>query len=219
MPEREMLRLYDYPASCNCYKVRLLLAQLDRPYERITVDIFDGETLTDEFAAINPARSTPVLETAHGYLPESSAILLYLAHGTDLLPDDPFELAQIVRWLTFEQTDVIPAIGGLRFRLLVGRWTADHPEAVSRREAAGGVLQLLDDHFATRAFAVADRYTIADIALYGYTHRASEARIELEPFPHVRAWLARVEQQPGYIEDVAPYGANAAPGAGRSIYG
>ena len=75
MPERETLRLYDYPASCNCYKVRLLLAQLDRPYERITVDIFDGETLTDGFAAINPARSTPVLETAHGYLPESSAIL------------------------------------------------------------------------------------------------------------------------------------------------
>jgi glutathione S-transferase len=219
MPDREMLRLYDYPASCNCYKVRLLLAQLDRPYERVTVDIFGGDTLTPEFAAINPARSTPVLETAQGFLPESNAILVYLAQGTDLLPADPFEAAQVVRWLIFEQTDVIPAIGGLRFRLLVGRLTPEHPDAVARKEAALGVLRLLDDHFGAHPFAAADRYTIADIALYGYTHRASEARIELEPFPHVRAWLARVEQQPGYIEDVEPYGANAAPGAGSSIYG
>jgi glutathione S-transferase len=219
MHPREQLRLYDYPASCNCYKVRLLLAQLERPYERVTVDIFAGATLTDEFAAINPARSTPVLETAHGYLPESNAILWYLAQGTQLLPEDPFEAAQVLRWLIFEQTDVIPAIGGLRFRLLVGRWTPDHPEAIRRREAANGVLQLLDEHLATRSFAVAERYTIADIALYGYTHRAWEAGIDLEPFPHVRAWIARIEQQPGYIEDVAPYGANAAPGAGRSIYG
>lgn len=219
MTDPETLRLYDYPGSCNCYKVRLLLAQLERPYERVNVDIFAGETLTDEFAAINPARSTPVLETAHGYLPESSAILWYLAQGTDLVPDDPFEVAQVMRWLIFEQTDVIPAIGGLRFRLLVGRWTADHPEAIRRREAADGVLLLLDEHFATRGFAVAERYTIADIALYGYLHRAGEAGIDLEPFPRVRAWLARVAQQPGYIEDVAPYGANAAPGAGQSVYG
>jgi glutathione S-transferase len=219
MSDREKLRLYDYPGSCNCYKVRLLLAQLDLPYERITVDIFAGETLTDEFAAINPARSTPVLGTAHGYLPESSAILWYLAQRTQFLPDDPFEAAQVMRWLIFEQTDVIPAIGGLRFRLLVGRWTADDPEAIRRREAADGVLRLLDEHFATRVFAVAERYTIADIALYGYTHRAGEAGIDLGPFRHVRAWLARVEQQPRYLEDVAPYGANAAPGAGRSIYG
>ncbi len=219
MSDRELLRLYDYAASCNCYKVRLLLAQLGCPYERVPVDIFAGETLTDGFAAINPARSTPVLQTGQGYLPESNAILLYLAHGTDLVPDDPFELAQVVRWLIFEQTDLIPAIGGLRFRLLVGRWTADQPEAVRRREAADGVLRLLDEHLSTRRFAVADRYTIADIALYGYTHRAAEADIDLAPFPRVRAWLARVEQQPRYIEDVEPYGANAAPGAGRSIYG
>jgi glutathione S-transferase len=218
MQPRDRLRLYDYPASCNCYKVRLLLAQLGRAYERVPVDIFAGETLTEEFAQLNPARSTPVLETAYGSLPESSAILVYLATGTPFLPEDPFEAAQVMRWLIYEQTDVIPAIGGLRFRLLVGRWTEDDPEAVRRRAAADVVLGLLEAHLATRAFLVAERYTIADIAVYGYVHRADEAGIDLRPFSLVCAWLARIEAQPGYMEDVEPYGANAAPGAGRSIY-
>lgn len=212
------LRLYDYAASCNCYKARLLLAQLGRPYERVSVDIFDGDTLTDEYARINPARTTPVLETRDGYLPESNAILLYLAAGTPLLPDDPFELAQVVRWLIYEQTDVIPTMGGLRFRLLVGRLTSDDPEAVRRRQGAYAVLRLLDDHLDTHEFFVGGRYTIADIAIYGYTHLAHEAGIDMQPYAHLRAWFARVEREPGYIEDVTPYGANAAPGAGRSLY-
>ncbi|MEO9174494.1 MAG: glutathione S-transferase family protein [Gaiellales bacterium] len=213
-----VLRLYDYAGSCNCYKARLLLAQLGLPYERVPVDIFAGETLTDAFAQINPARATPVLETPSGYLPESNAILVYLAHGTALLPDDPFELAQVVRWLLFEQTDLIPAIAGLRFRLLVGRWTPEHPEAVQRAALARGVLALLDDHLATHDFLAAGRYTIADIAVYAYSHRAEEAQIDLAPYLNVRAWFARIERQGGYIEDIEPYGANAAPGAGRSIY-
>jgi len=219
MTEPTGLRLYDYGASCNCYKARLLLVQLGLPYERVPVDIFDGDTLTDEYAAINPARSTPVLETDGRFLPESNAILVYLARGTDFLPGDPFELAQVVRWLIYEQTDVVPMIGGLRFRLLVGRLTDTDPDAVRRREGAQEVLRLLDDHLATRDFLAAGRYTIADIAVYGYTHRAHEAQIDLAPYDNVRAWLERVEQQPGYMEDVEPYGANAAPGAGRSIYG
>src|SRR5436190_23989792 len=102
------MKLYDYPASCNCYKVRLLLAQLGLPYERVPIDIFDGQTLTDEFARINPARTTPVLETDDGrYLQESNAILVYLARGTRLLPDDPFECAQVMRWLLYEQADIV----------------------------------------------------------------------------------------------------------------
>jgi glutathione S-transferase len=218
MIRHDTLRLYDYAGSCNCYKVRLLLAQLELPYERVPVDIFDGETLTGEYARMNPMRTTPVLATAHGYLPESNAILLYLATGTPFLPDDAFELAQVVRWLIYEQTDVIPTMGGLRFRLLVGRLSADSPEAIRRREAAQDVLRLLDEHLATRDFFVGGRYTIADIAIYGYTHRAHEAGIDLDPYGNVRAWFARVEQQPAYVEDVEPYGANAAPGAGRSIY-
>lgn len=159
-----------------------------------------------------------MLETEHGYLPESNAILLFLAAGTSLLPDDPFELAQVVRWLVYEQTDVIPTMGGLRFRLLVGRLTPDDPAAIRRKEGSQAVLRLLDDHLATRPFFVADRYTVADIAVYGYSHLAHEAGIDMEPFENVRAWFARVEGQPGYMEDVEPYGANAAPGAGRSIY-
>ena len=213
------LRLYDYGASCNCYKVRLLLAQLDLPYERVPIDIFHGDTLSDEYARINPARSTPVLETGGRYLPESDAILFYLAQGTQLLPEDPFELAEVIRWLIYEQTDVMPMIGGLRFRLLAGRLTGSDRDAVRRRTGALEVLRLLDDHLATRDFLVGGRYTIADIAVYGYTHRAHEAEIDVAPYVNVRAWLARVEQQPRYVEDVEPYGANAAPGAGRSIYG
>ena len=213
------LRLYDYPASCNCYKVRLLLSRLGRDYERVPVDIFDGDTLTDEYGAINPARTTPVLETPDGYLPESNAILVYLAAGTPLLPDDPFELAQVVRWLVYEQTDVIPSMGGLRFRLLVGRLKPDDPDALRRKRMAEEVLRLLDDHLATREFFVGGRFTIADIAVYGYSHLAHEAGIDMEPYANVRAWFERVEGQPGYIEDVEPYGANAAPGAGRSLYG
>jgi glutathione S-transferase len=213
------VRLYDYPASCNCYKARLLLAQLGVPYERVAIDIFDGDTLTDEYAAMNPARTTPVLETDDGrFLPESNAILFFLADGTPFLPDDPFERAEVVRWLVYEQTDVIPTMGGLRFRLLVGRLTPDEPDAVRRKEGSLEVLRLLDDHLATRDFFVGGRYTIADIAVYGYTHLAHEAGIEMEPYENVRAWFERVEQQPGYIEDVEPYGANAAPGAGRSLY-
>jgi glutathione S-transferase len=213
------VRLYDYPASCNCYKVRLLLAQLGIPYERVPVDIFAGETLTDEYAAINPARTTPVLETDDGgYLPESNAILFFLADGSAYLPGDPFERAEVVRWLIFEQTDVVPTMGGLRFRLLVGRLKPGDADAVRRKEGALEVLRLLDEHLATRDFLVGGRYTIADIAVYGYSHLAHEAGIDMEPYANLRAWFERVEQQPGYLEDVEPYGANAAPGAGRSLY-
>ena len=213
------MRLYDYAASCNCYKVRLLLAHLGIDYERVPVDIFAGGTLSDSYARINPMRTVPVLGTEEGYLPESNAILTYLAEGTPYVPDDPWERARVVGWLIYEQTDVVFMVGGLRFRLMVGRWTPDHPEAVRRREGAVEVLQFLDEHLAEDEFLVGGRYTIADIAVYGYSHRAEEAQLDLEPYPNLRAWFERVESQPGYMEDVEPYGANAAPGAGQSIYG
>ncbi len=212
------MRLYDYTSSCNCYKVRLLLAHLDLAYERVPVDIFAGETLTDEYAQINPARSTPVLEVDGRYLPESNAILTFLAEGTPYLPADPFEKAQVIAWLIYEQTDVVPMIGGLRFWLLTGRLKTSDRDAERRRKGALEVLQALDEHLAMRDFLVGRGYTIADIAVYGYTHRADEAGLELAPYANVAAWLARVEAQPRFMEDVAPYGANAAPGAGRSIY-
>ncbi len=209
------MKLYDYAASANCYKVRLLLAQLGRDYERVPVDIFAGDTLTDEFAAINPARSTPVLEHPAGvFLPESNAILLHLAKDTPLLPDDP----QVYRWLFFEQADVVPAIGGLRFRLITGRLQADEPDALRRRAAAHDVLALLDGQLAQRDFIVGDGYGVADIGLYGYVHVAHEADLDLEPYPSVRAWLQHVESTPRYVNDLEPYPPNARVGASRSIY-
>jgi glutathione S-transferase len=213
------VRLYDYPASCNCYKVRLLLAQLGRRYERVAIDIFNGETLTDDYARINQMRTTPVLETEDGrYLAESNAILVYLAQGTQYLSDDRFELAEILRWLIYEQTDVVPMIGGLRFRLLVGRLSPSDPDAIRRREGGIAILSLLDQHLSTHEFFAGDRYTIADIAIYGYTHAAHQANLDIPPYSNLRAWFERVQQQSGYINDVAPYGTNAAPGAGRSLY-
>jgi glutathione S-transferase len=214
------MRLYDYAASANCFKVRLLLAHLGRAYERVPIDIFGGDTLTCEFADINPARSTPVLETDDGqFLQESNAILWYLADGTDFLPENPVERAQVLTWLIFEQTDVMPGIGGLRFRLLTGRWTADEPAAVERRELGREALAMLEAHLRDADFFIGNRYSIADISLYGYTHTAPEAGHELANLPRVTAWLRRVEAQPGFVNDLEPYPANARPGAGASIYG
>jgi glutathione S-transferase len=213
------VRLYDYAPSANCYKVRLLMAQLGVSCERVATDIFAGETLTPAFGAINPARTTPVLELDDGrHLPESGAILAYLAEGTELLPRDGFERASVLRWLLFEQSDVVPMIGGLRFRLLTGRWNAGEPEAVRRAHAAREVLQILDTHLRDEPFLAAGRYTIADIAVYGYTHVAHEAQIDMAAYHAVGAWLERVRAQPGHLGDLAPYPANARPGAGRSVY-
>jgi glutathione S-transferase len=214
------LRLYDYAASANCYKVRLLLAQLGRSYERVAVDIFAGDTLTDAFAARSPTRTTPVLELPDGrVVQESAAILVYLAEGSSLWPDDAFDRAQVLRWLVYEQTDIIPATGGLRFRLVTGRLAPGDPDARARRESGEGVLALLDRHLASRQFLVGDRYSIADIAVFGYVHVAGEAGYDMHDFPHVLAWLERVRSVPGYMNDLEPYPPNASVGAGSSIYG
>ena len=209
------MKLYDYAASANCYKVRLLLAQVGREFERVPVDIFGGDTLTDEYAAINPARTTPVLENPLGtFLQESNAILLHLARGTAFLPDDP----QVYRWLFFEQADVVPTMGGLRFRLITGRLSPDDPDALRRRDASYEVLALLDAELAQRDFLVGNTYGVADIGIYGYVHVAEEAGLDLDPYASLRAWLARVRAQPGYMNDLEPYPPNARAGASRSIY-
>ena len=209
------MKLYDYAASANCFKVRLLLAHLGVAYDRVPVDIFAGGTLTDEFARLNPARTTPVLELDDGsLLQESNAILLHVARGTPLLPDDP----QVYRWLFYEQADVVPAIGGLRFRLLTGRLAPEDGEAVRRRDASREVLSVLDAHLARRDFFVGDAYSVADIGVYGYVHVAPEAGLDLDGYENVRAWLSRVAGQPGYMNDLEPYPANSHAGASSSIY-
>jgi glutathione S-transferase len=211
------MRLFDYAASGNCYKVRLALAQLGLPYERVPVDIFAGDTLTDEFARLNPARTTPVLVPDDGPpLPESNAILLQLADGTPLLPDEPGERGQVYRWLFFEQADLIPAIAGLRFRLLTGRLAPDAPAAGARRAAGEELLGLLADHLARREFLVDSGYSVADIAVYAYVHVAGDAGFTLPDA--VQAWVERVEAQPGFMNDLEPYPPNARPDVSVSIY-
>ena len=214
------MRLHDYSASGNCYKVRLLLAQLGREYERVPVDIFGGDTLTDEFGRLNPARETPVLENETGPpLPQSNAILVHLAEGTDLLADDAAERAQALRWLFFEQAEVIPGIAGLRFRLITGRLAPDDPAVKSRRAVGRSALGVLNQHLSDLDFLAGDRYSVADIGNYAYVHVAGDAGFNLDDFPAVREWLGRVEETPGYMNDLDPYPPNAWPGAGRSIYG
>jgi glutathione S-transferase len=214
------LRLYDYAASCNAYKVRLLIAQLGLDVERVEVDIFAGETMTDAYKSLNPARTVPVLELDDGRtLPESGAILWHLADGSPLLPADSWTRAQVMRWLLFEQADLLPATGGLRFLLQTGRWDAGSPPAQARYAAGVEVLGMLDEHLRDRAFVVGDTYTIADVALYGYTHVAHEAGLPMDDFPHIQAWLDSVAAQPGHMNDVMPYPPNARAGMGRSLYG
>jgi glutathione S-transferase len=207
------VRLYDYAASANCYKVRLLLALLGREYERVPVDIFAGETLTDAYGALNPLRETPVLELDGGaVIAQSPAILWYLAEGTPFLPADRLGRAHVAQWLAFEQERVMGGIGGPRFHRLTGR-----PAIPGRLEVGAKALELLDGALGERAWLAGDRCTIADLAVFGYGHRAAD--VELVPGPHLGAWMQRIRSLPGFVDDLAPYGANARPGAGRSIYG
>jgi glutathione S-transferase len=214
------MRLYDYSASANCLKVRILVAQLGLDVERVPVDIFGGDTLTDDYLTRNPAGETPVLELPSGaHLPESNAILLYLAEGSPFLPDEPEERAQVYRWLFFEQSAVVPSIGSARFWILTGRDAGREVELERRLRGARSVLTLLDGHLAANAYLVGGRYTLADLAVYGYTHVAPDAGIDLGDFPHVQRWLESVEAQPGFVDDLVTYPENARAGVGASIYG
>jgi glutathione S-transferase len=214
------MRLHDYPGSGNCYKVRLLLAQLGVDYERVHVDIFDGGTLTDDFAKLNPTRTVPVLETDSGeVLLESNALLVYLGEGTPLLPEDPIERAEVLRWLFYEQTEIIPGIAGLRMRLSTGLLDPDSPAAQRRRAGGAAVLGVLEEHLNGRDFLVGGRYSVADIAVYAYVHVAGEAGFDLAVYPSVLAWIQRVEATPGHVDDLQPIPPGTRLDAGRSIYG
>ncbi len=210
------MRLYDYAASGNCFKVRLLLSLLGRPYERVAIDIFAGDTLTDAYAEINPLRETPVLELDSGErLAQSSAVLWYLAEGTPYLPADPFGRAHVLQWLAFEQERVMGGLGNPRFRLLTGRPAA----GIESRLATGrSALAVLDAHLARHSWVVGERVTIADLGLFPYVSVAGDAGVALDAYPSVVAWLDRVRSLDGFVDDFVTYPANARPGAGRSIY-
>jgi glutathione S-transferase len=210
------MRLYDYAASGNCFKVRLLLRLLEREIERVPIDIFAGDTLTDEYGRLNPLRETPVLELDDGTtIAQSNAILWYLAEGTRFLPDSTLGRAQVVQWLSFEQERVMSGIGSARFRIVTGR----DPELAAARLVVGGTaLETLEASLTDHPFLVDDQITIADISCFAYTHVAADAGYDLAEFPAVTAWLDRIRDEPGFVDDHVPYGDNALPGRSRSIY-
>jgi len=195
-----MLKLYDFLESGNGYKVRLLLHQLGLDFERIELDIVRGATRTPEFLARNPNGRIPVLELEDGtHLAESNAIQWYLADGTAFLPRDPVERAQVLQWMFFEQYSHEPYIATVRFWMHTGAADEKAAEIAARRPRGVEALRVMDGHLASRAFFVGGRYSIADIALYAYTHVAHEGGFDLTPHRHVRAWLDRVRGQPGHV--------------------
>ena len=196
-----MLTLYDYLSSGNGYKCRLLLAQLGIPCRRVELDIMKGKTRTAEFLARNPNGRIPALELEDGtVLSESDAILFYLAEGTPYLPDDRLGRAQVLQWLFFEQYSHEPFIAVARFIChLLPPDTPRRAELPRLEKGGHAALGVMERRLADHPFLVADRYTIADIALYAYTHVAGEGEFDLAGYPGVRAWLARVAGQPRHL--------------------
>jgi glutathione S-transferase len=197
-----MHTLYSMRRSGNCYKVRLALAQLHIPYRIVEVDILKGESRTPEFLAMNPSGQVPLLEAAPGqYLPESNAILWFLADGSRLLPDGPIERAATLRWMFFEQHGLEPNLGAAWFWgvLIKGGRDLQRHAFEDWTEEGYRALRVMEKHLAQHDFFADGQYSIADIALYAYTHVAHECDFDLRSFPAIRDWLARVAAQPDHV--------------------
>ncbi|MET3906278.1 glutathione S-transferase [Bradyrhizobium sp. S3.3.6] len=197
-----MYKLYSMQRSGNSYKVRLALALLNVPYEPIEVDILRGESKTPDFLAKNPSGQVPLLEVGDNrYLAESNAILWYVAVGTPLAPENRIDRAEALQWMFFEQHALEPNIGAAYFWLSLvkgGRDLQTHA-LEDWMERGYGALQVMENHLKTSAYFAARQLTVADIALYGYTHLADRCDFDLSPFPAIRDWLKRVEAAPGFV--------------------
>ena len=197
-----MYKLYSMRRSGNCYKVRLALAQLNIPHDLIEIDILHGETRTPEFLKMNPSGHVPLLEVAAGrYIAESNAILWYVADHSPLFTNDRADRAEMLQWMFFEQHSLEPNLGAAYFWLALvrgGRELQQHALEDWMQEGYRA-LGVMEKHLATRSFFAANRYSIADIALYAYTHLAHQCDYDLAGFPAVRAWLRRVAEQPNHI--------------------
>ena len=193
--------LYDSPVSGNCYKVRLLLAHLGIPYERRAMDVVDRSNRRDVLGELNPALRVPTLVLDDGRaLAESGAILWYFGDGTRFVPEDRYERAQVLQWMFFEQYDLEPAIAVVRFWVAYSGRPEDFADRLEERTAAGyRSLAAIERHLDGREVVVGDGFTLADIALYAYTHVADEGGFDLDPYPAVRAWLERVAAEPGHV--------------------
>jgi glutathione S-transferase len=200
------MKLYELASSGNCMKCRILLRQLELPYESVPVDLFLGETRTDEHFARNPDGRIPVLETDGGdFIPESAAILLFLAEGTPLLPAAGVERARVHQWMFFEQNRIEADLATARFLKLAER-DATMPEVFANRlERGRDALAALDRGLADGArFVAGDGYTVADIALYAYVHCGADAGAEPREHRWIAGWLDRVEATPGFLNDLEP---------------
>jgi glutathione S-transferase len=193
--------LYDSPVSGNCYKVRLLLAHLGIPYERRPMDVVDRSNREAVLGDLNPALRVPTLVLDDGRaLGESGAILWYFGEGTPFVPEDKYERAQMLQWMFFEQYDHEPAIAVARFWLAYSGRADEVRDQVPEWEAKGKrALAAMERHLDGRDWLVGEAMTIADIALYAYTHVADEGGFDLAPYPATRAWLERVSSQPGHV--------------------
>ena len=200
--------LYDYLFSGNCYKIRLLLSQLGIVYEAWPVDIIAGETKQRWFLQKNPLGQVPTLELPDGTcLHESSAILMHLAEGTALLPPKGLSRTRVLEWLCFEQSNVAPVIGRARFRRTFPDVVATRSEEFEAWHRHGNrALTVLEERLHDYTYLVGDSYTVADIALFAYTHCAEQGGFSLEPYAAVRSWIERIEDMPGYlpIDQIAP---------------
>jgi glutathione S-transferase len=193
--------LYDSPVSGNCYKVRLLLAHLGIPFERRAVDVVDRSNRGELLGDLNPAQRVPTLVLDDGRpIAESGAILWFFGEGTRFVPADPYERAQVLQWMFFEQYDHEPAIAVVRFWLAYsGRPEAFADRMDERRAAGHRALAAMERHLEGRDYFVGDGLTLADIALYAYTHVADEGGFDLSDYPSVRRWLDGVAAEPGHV--------------------
>jgi glutathione S-transferase len=194
--------LYNSQVSGNCYKVRLLLAHLGIAYERQELSVSDRSNRPDVLGGLNPALRVPTIVLDDGRsLGESGAIIWYFGEGTRFVPDDPFERAQVLQWMFFEQYDHEPAIAVVRFWLAYsGRPREDFADRLDERLATGyRALDALERHLEGRTWLVGEGMTLADIALYAYTHVADEGEFELDRYPAIGAWLERVASEPGHV--------------------
>lgn len=197
-----MLKVYGDVFSGNCFKVKLLLKHLNQPHEWVHVNILENETRTPEFLAKNPNGRIPLLELDNGVLlPESNAILHYLADGSAYLPTDRLAHAQVLQWMFFEQYSHEPYVATTRYIVRYLGRPAEHEERLQQKMVPGyAALDVMEQHLKARLFFVNGRYSIADIALYAYTHVAHEGGFDLAKYPLIRAWIDRVRAQPGYVE-------------------
>jgi glutathione S-transferase len=194
--------LYNSQVSGNCYKVRLLLAHLGLEYERRELSVVDRSNRPELLAGLNPALRVPTLVLDDGRsLGESGAIIWYFGEGTRFVPEDAYERAQVLQWMFFEQYDHEPAIAVVRFWLAYsGRPREDFADRLDERSAAGcRALDAMERHLDGRSWLVGDGMTLADIALYAYTHVAHEGGFELDGYPAICAWLERVAREPGHV--------------------